>query len=203
MGKKDSRVDAYIKKSAEFSRPIMLHLRELVHQGCPEAEETIKWGVPHFVYKGMLCSIAAFKQHCAFGFWKGKLMASLKADDQQWAEAWGQYGRLTSLDDLPPDKVILKQVKEAAKLNDDGVKAPPQRKAKEKAPLIVPPDFKKLLKASPAAQTTFDGFTYSHKKEYLEWIIEAKTDATRQRRMASAIELLAEGKSRNWKYQNC
>ena len=202
MGKKDPRVDAYIKKSAEFSRPIMLHLRELVHQGCPAVEETIKWGVPHFMYKGMLCSIAAFKQHCAFGFWKGKLMASLKNDDKQWAEAWGQYGRLTSLDDLPPDKVIVKQVKEAATLNDEGVKAPPQRK-KERVELVVPPDFKKLLKANKAAQATFDGFTYSHKKEYLQWITEAKTDATRQRRMATAIEWMAEGKSHNWKYQNC
>jgi uncharacterized protein YdeI (YjbR/CyaY-like superfamily) len=154
------------------------------------------------MHKGMLCSIAAFKQHCAFGFWKGKLMASLKADDKQWAEAWGQYGRLTTLDDLPPDKVIVKQVKEAAKLNDEGVKAPPQRK-KERVELVVPPDFKKLLKANKTAQATFDGFTYSHKKEYLQWIAEAKTDATRQRRMATAIEWMAEGKSHNWKYQNC
>ena len=203
MGKKDSRVDAYIKKSAEFSRPVMLHLRELVHQGCPAAEETIKWGVPHFMYKGMLCSIAAFKQHCAFGFWKGKLLASLRPDDKQLAEAWGQYGRLTSLDDLPPDRVILKQVKEAAKLNDDGVKAPPQRKARQKAPLVMPPDFKKLLKANPTALATFEGFTYSHKKEYLEWITEAKTDQTRQRRIATTLQWLAEGKSRNWRHQNC
>jgi len=203
MGQQDPRVDAYINKAAEFSRPILLHLRELVHQGCPQVEETIKWGVPHFMHKGMLCSIAAFKQHCAFGFWKGKLMESLKADDKQWAAAWGQYGRLTSLDDLPPDKLILRQVKEAAKLNDNGVKAPPQRKAKEKAPLVVPPYFKKLLKANPKALATFEAFTYSHKKEYLEWITEAKTEETRQKRIAQTLEWLAEGKSRNWKYQNC
>lgn len=141
----------------------------------------------------MLCSIAAFKQHCAFGFWKGKLLASLKPDDKRLAEAWGQYGRLTSLDDLPADKVILKQIKEAAKLNDDGVKAPPQRKARQKAPLVMLPQFKKLLKANPAALATYEGFTYSHRKEYLEWIAEAKTDETRQRRIATTLEWLAQG----------
>jgi uncharacterized protein YdeI (YjbR/CyaY-like superfamily) len=151
----------------------------------------------------MLCSFAAFKQHCAFGFWKGKLIQSLKAGDKQLNEAAGQYGRLTSLDDLPPDKTILKQVKEAAKLNDAGVKTPPQRKAQEKAPLVVPPDFKKLLKGNAAAHATFEGFTYSKQKEYLEWITEAKTDATRQKRIATALEWLAQGKSRHWKYQNC
>jgi hypothetical protein len=144
MGKRDKRVDAYIAKVGEFARPVLMHLRELVHQGCPEVEEAIKWGVPHFMYKGMLASMAAFKAHCAFGFWKGKLLKSLggeaKSDD-----AAGQYGRLTSLDDLPPDKIILKQVKEAARLNDDGVKAPPQRKAKEKAPLKIPAYFKAAL----------------------------------------------------------
>lgn len=203
MGKRDSRVDAYIAKAAEFSRPILMHLRELVHQGCPDVEETIKWNAPFFQYKGMLCNFAAFKQHCAFGFWKGKLLASLKSDDKKLAAAWGQYGRLTSLDDLPADKIILKQIKEAVKLNDDGVKAPPQRKAKTKAPLVVPPDFKKLLKANAAALTTFEGFSYSHKKEYLQWIGEAKTDETRQRRIATTLEWLAAGKSRNWKYENC
>jgi uncharacterized protein YdeI (YjbR/CyaY-like superfamily) len=203
MGKRDPRVDAYIKKSGEFARPVLMHLRELVHQGCPACEEAIKWNAPHFTYKGMLCGFAAFKQHCTFGFWKGKLLESLKSADGKAAEAWGQYGRLTSLDDLPPDKTILRQIKEAAKLNDDGVKGPPQRKAKEKAPLVVPPYFKKALKANPAAQATFEAFTYSHKKEYLEWITEAKTEETRQRRMAQTLEWLAEGKSRNWKYQNC
>ena len=202
MGKKDPRVDAYIGKSAEFSRPIMLHLRELVHQGCPQVEETITWGVPHFLYKGMLCSIAAFKQHCAFGFWKGKLLSSLKLDGKLW-DAWGQYGKLTSLDDLPPDKTILKQVKEAAKLNDKGVKAPPQRKAAKKTPLRVPAYFKAALKKNAKARETFEGFTYSHKKEYIEWLTEAKTAATREKRLYTTLVWLAEGKSRNWKYQNC
>jgi len=199
MGKRDKRVDAYIAKAGEFARPVLMHLRELVHQGCPEVEETIKWGVPHFMYKGMLASMAAFKAHCAFGFWKGKLVASLNADNKRWQEAWGQYGRMTSLDDLPPDKIILKQVKEAARLNDEGVKTPPQRKAKAKVPIKVPAYFKASLAKNAKARATFLGFSYCHKKEYVEWITEAKTEATRQKRLATALEWLAEGKSRNWK----
>jgi len=200
MGTRNPRVDAYIAKAGDFAKPILMHLRELVHRGCPDVEEEIKWGAPHFMYKGMLCCIAAFKQHCAFGFWKGKLLASLKVDGKLW-DAWGQYGRLTSLDDLPPDKTILKQVKEAAKLNDAGIKAPPQRKAKAKTPLKMPADLKAALQKNAAARVTLEGFSYSHKKEYLEWISEAKTDATRQKRIATTLEWLTAGKSRNWKYE--
>jgi uncharacterized protein YdeI (YjbR/CyaY-like superfamily) len=203
MGKRDKRVDAYIAKAGEFARPVLIHLREVMHQGCPKVEETIKWGVPHFMHKGMLASMAAFKAHCAFGFWKGKLVASLKTNDKRWQEAWGQYGRMTSLDDLPPDKIILRQVKEAARLNDEGVKTPPQRKAKGKVAIKVPSHFKAALAKNTKARATFEGFSYSHKKEYIEWITEAKTEATRQKRLATTLEWLAEGKSRNWKYQNC
>jgi uncharacterized protein YdeI (YjbR/CyaY-like superfamily) len=202
MGTKDARVDAYIEKAGDFAKPVLKHLRKLVHVGCPKVEETIKWGVPHFMYKGMLASLASFKNHCAFGFWKGKLLASLKPDGKLW-DAWGQYGKLTSLADLPTDKVILQQVREAARLNDEGVKAPPQRKAANKTPLRVPADLKAGLKEDAAARATFEGFSYSHKKEYIEWITEAKTDATRQKRLATTLEWLSEGKRRNWKYQNC
>jgi uncharacterized protein YdeI (YjbR/CyaY-like superfamily) len=202
MGTKDPRVDAYIDKAGDFAKPILHRLRKLVHSGCPAVEETIKCGVPHFMYKGMLASLAAFKNHCAFGFWKGKLLSSLKSDGKLW-DAWGQYGKLISLSDLPPDKIILKQVKEAAKLNDEGVKAPPQRKAKAKTPLRVPADLKAALSEDAAARATFEGFSYTNKKDYVEWITEAKTEATRQKRLATTLEWLAEGKSRNWKYQNC
>jgi uncharacterized protein YdeI (YjbR/CyaY-like superfamily) len=199
MGTKDPRVDAYIDKSADFARPILNRLRKLVHAGCPKAEETIKWGVPHFMYKGMLCSMAAFKAHCAFGFWKGKLLTAL--DGSKSLDSAGNYGRLTSLADLPPDTTILKQVKEAARLNDEGVKTPPQRKAKAKTPLRIPPYFKAALQEERAALAAFNAFSYSHKKEYVEWITEAKTEATRQKRIATTLDWLAQGKSRHWKYE--
>jgi uncharacterized protein YdeI (YjbR/CyaY-like superfamily) len=198
MGTKDPRVDAYIDKAGDFAKPILNRLRKLVHEGCPQVEETIKWGVPHFMYKGMLCSLAAFKNHCAFGFWKGKLLTSL--DEGKPEDAWGQFGRLTKLDQLPPDKAIVKQVQEAARLNEEGVKAPPQRK-KEKEALKVPTDLVAALKKNPAARATFERFSPSHKRDYIEWITEAKTDATRQKRLATALGWLAEGKSRNWKYE--
>jgi uncharacterized protein YdeI (YjbR/CyaY-like superfamily) len=198
MGMKDPRVDAYIEKAGDFAKPILNRLRKLVHQGCPEVEEEIKWGVPHFMYKGMLASMAAFKGHCAFGFWKGKLIKSLSGSKSE--DAAGQYGRLTSLSDLPPDKAILKQVREAAKLNDEGVKTPPQRKAEKKPPLRVPADLQAALKKDAAARATFEGFPPSHKREYIEWITEAKIDATRQKRLATTLQWLAEGKSPNWKY---
>lgn len=202
MGQKDPRIDAYIAKSAAFAQPILKHLRKLVHAGCPGVEETIKWGAPHFMYKGMLAGMAAFKQHCVFGFWKAKLLKSLGGSDKS-AQASGQYGRLATLEDLPPDKTILAQIKEAARLNDEGVKTPPQRKAKAKTPLRMPPFLKVALQKHPAAQATFDAFSYSHKKEYIEWLTEAKTEATRQKRLATTLEWLAEGKSRHWKYKDC
>lgn len=201
MGKKDSRVDAYIDKSADFARPILKHLRKLVHAGCPEVEETVKWQFPHFmIHGGILCSMAAFKAHATFGFWKGSLMKSL--DGHATSEkAMGQYGRITRLAELPKDKIIIEQVKEAARLNAEGIKAP--RVTKEKKPLRIPPYFTAALKGNPKAFTTFNNFSPSHKREYVEWITEAKTDATRQKRLATTIEWLAEGKSRNWKYDKC
>src|SRR5262245_53870158 len=199
MGKKDPRADAFIAKSAEFARPILCKLRKLVHAGCPEVEETIKWGMPHFMHNGMLCMMAAFKGHCTFGFWKGKLMNSLKSDAKA-DQAMGQYGRITSLNDLPADKVILAQIKEAARLNAAGVKAP-RAKTKEKKPLRLPSYFLAALKGNPKAMEAFNAFSPSHKREYIEWITEAKTDATREKRLAITLQWLSEGKSRNWKYE--
>jgi uncharacterized protein YdeI (YjbR/CyaY-like superfamily) len=193
MGKKDPRVDAYIAKSADFAKPILRHLREIVHQGCPEVEETMKWSFPHFMYKGMLCGLAAFKSHCAFGFWKGKLIVPDKP------EAMGQFGRITSLSDLPKDSVLLGYVREAARLNETGEKVPrkPQRPKKD---LATPSDLAAALKKNVVARATFEGFSPSHKREYVEWITEAKTEETRKKRLDSAIEWMAEGKPRNWKY---
>jgi len=196
MGTRDKRVDAYIAKSADFAKPILEHLREVVHEGCPDVEETIKWGFPNFQYKGMLCSMAAFKEHCTFGFWKGSLV--LDAADRQSEQAMGQLGRIARLADLPPRKKLVAYVKKAKELNDAGVKV--VKKTKPKPALDTPNDLLAALKKNRKAQATFDNFSPSNKREYVEWIIDAKTDETRQRRLVQAIEWMAEGKPRNWKY---
>jgi len=200
MGTRDKRVDAYIAKSAAFAQPILRELREIVHQGCPDVQETMKWSMPHFDYKGMLCGMAAFKQHCTLGFWKSKLLFDGK--DEQSREAMGQFGRITSLKDLPPKRVLIGYVRKAAELNEQGVKVPTKPKPlSERKELLVPAYFTAALKKNKRALATFEAFPYSHKKEYVEWVTEAKTDDTRRRRLATAVEWLAEGKSRNWKYE--
>ena len=200
MGKKDKRVDAYIAKSAPFAQPILNHLRELVHKGCPDIEETIKWSFASFDYKGPLCSMAAFKEHCAFGFWKAALMkdADKMKDNQQ--NAMGHAGKIKSLDDLPSDKILIGWIKEAVKLNDDGVKLPP-RKNTEKKELVIPDYFIKALSNNKKASQAFENFSPSHKREYVQWITEAKTEETQNKRMITALEWISEGKGRNWKYE--
>jgi len=193
MAKKDPRVDAYIAKSADFAKPILTRLRELVHKGCPDAEETIKWGMPAFDYKGFLGGMAAFKAHCAFNLWKGSMLGQSNQD------AMGQFGRITSLSDLPKDSVLVGYVREAARLNAEGVKVPKQPKAPKK-PLATPPDLASALRKNAKAKATFEGFSPSHRREYVEWITEARTDATRSKRLGTAIEWMAEGKPRMWKY---
>lgn len=199
MGKRDPRVDAYIAKSADFAKPILEHLRGVVHEGCPEVEEVIKWSVPTFNYKGMLCTMAAFKEHCAFGFWKSSLVLDRP---EKSAEAAGQFGRITKLSDLPPRSVLVAYVKKAARLNDEGVKVPRETKAKtSKSDLKVPPDFAAALKKNKRAYSTFNAFSPSNKREYLTWVTEAKGAETRQRRLETAIAWMSEGKTRNWKYE--
>ena len=199
MPKTDPRVDAYIERSAEFARPILLHIRKLVHAAHPEISETIKWSFPHFEYKGTVCSMASFKQHCAFGFWKQSLLEKDAFPKQK--TAMGSFGRITSLDELPDDAMIKTLVKQAVGLNEKGIKV--AKKPAVKKELVVPDDLTAALKKNKKALATFDKFTYSHKKEYVEWITEAKTEATRTKRLATTIEWLAEGKARNWKYENC
>jgi uncharacterized protein YdeI (YjbR/CyaY-like superfamily) len=193
MAKKDPRIDAYIGKAAGFAKPILKHLRALVHAGCPDVEETMKWSFPHFDYNGIMCSMVAFKQHCAFGFWKGALIASTKP------EAMGQFGRITSLNDLPKDRVIVGYVKEAARLNGEGVKLPPRPKRRKEA-LRIPAELKMALKKVSAAKTKFAEFSPSQQREYAEWITEAKTKETRAKRLATAVTWIKDGKPRNWKY---
>src|SRR4028118_2136464 len=172
MGKKDKRTDVYIEKAQAFAKPILNHLRQLVHKACPDVEETVKWGMPAFVYKGPLCSMASFKQHAVFGFWKASLMkdAEKLKDNQQ--NAMGHAGKIKSLDDLPADKILIKWIKEAAKLNDEGVKLPP-RKATENNEVFVPGYFIKALSKNKNILEIFTAFSPSHKREYVEWITEA------------------------------
>jgi uncharacterized protein YdeI (YjbR/CyaY-like superfamily) len=196
VGKRDPRVDQYIAKSAGFAKPILTHIRKVVHEACPDVEETMKWSMPHFDYKGMMCGMAAFKEHCAFGFWK----ASLVLGDPGAGDGMGSFGRVTSIKDLPSVRQLTAYVKKAAQLNDDGVKVA-RGKSAPKKPITMPPVFAAALKMNKAAHKAFAAFSPSHQREYLEWITEAKTDATRTKRMATAVAWLAEGKSRNWKYE--
>lgn len=200
MGKNDKRVDAYIKKSADFAQPVLMHLRELVHVACPDVEETMKWSFPHFEYKGMMCSMAAFKQHCAFTFWKASLMSDKKRVFSNVTEsAMGHLGQIKSLRDLPSDKIMIAYIKEAATLNTDGVKLARKKPAPSKK-LPIPTYITSALENNKRAFSTFEAFSYSHKKEYVEWITEAKTEGTRSKRLAAMLEWLSEGKPHNWKY---
>jgi len=201
MGTRSDRVDAYIAKSAEFARPILEHLREVVHSACPEAVEEFKWSFPCFMYQGMLCSMAAFKEHCSFGFWKSSLI--LGKDAAQTERSMGQFGRITRLSDLPADQVLTDYIHEAMRLNEAGVKAPNRAKPKVARELVVPDDLAAALQGNAAARASFERFSPSNKREYVEWLTEAKTEATRSKRLGTAIEWMAEGKPRNWKYMNC
>jgi uncharacterized protein YdeI (YjbR/CyaY-like superfamily) len=201
MVKKDNRVDTYIAKSQDFAKPILNHLRELIHKACPDVQETIKWGFPNFDYNGIMCNMAAFKQHAVFNFWKSSLMADPKKILSKTGEtAMGNFGQLKSLSDLPNDKIILDYIKEAAALNEKGVKIQRKSKSLEKEKLVVPGYFITALKKNKKAQTTFENFSYTNKKEYVEWVTGAKTEETRNKRLKTSVEWMAEGKIRNWKY---
>jgi uncharacterized protein YdeI (YjbR/CyaY-like superfamily) len=199
----DKRVDAYIEKSADFAKPILNHLRQLIHNAAPEITETIKWSFPHFDYKGTVCSMASFQQHCAFGFWKSSLLPDpenlLKLEVQS---AMGQFGRITSLEDLPAEEIMIKYIQNAVLLNETGVKVSQKKKERvSPADLKVPGYFSEALTKNVLAQSAFEGFSSSHKKEYLDWFAEAKAEETREKRVATALMWLSEGKSRNWKYR--
>ena len=204
MGTKDKRVDAYIEKAQPFAKPILKHLRTLIHKANPQVQETIKWSFASFDYKGPFVSMASFKQHVAFGFWKYKLIKDPKnyigLRSNEGGEAMGNMGRITSLKDLPPDNVLIDFIKQAKKLNDDNIKMPP-RDVKPKKELVVPSYFISSLKKNKKAHTHFENFSLSAKRDYVEWITEAKTDETRNSRMKLAAEWIGEGKRRNWKYE--
>ena len=197
MGTRDPRIDAYIAKSPPFAQPILTYLRAVVHEACPSVQETVKWSAPHFDYPGMMCGMAAFKEHCAFGFWKASLVLGDKSGKAK--EAMGHFGRITSVDDLPPKKTLIRYIEKAMRLNEEGVqlKRPPKH---PKNAIVAPAYFLAALKKNKKALASYEAFSPSHKREYLEWITEAKSEATRERRLADAVAWIAEGKPRNWKY---
>lgn len=198
MATRDARIDAYIERAAPFAQPILAQLRSVVHAGCPDVEETIKWGMPHFMHGGRLfAGMAAFKAHCTFGFWHGRQAADQGKDD----EAMGQFGRIARLADLPGKRELTRIVREAVALADSGVKAPRAPKHAARPLLDVPDDLRKALARNAPARRAFDGFSPSHQREYVEWLVEAKRDETRARRLAQTLEWLAAGKTRHWKYQ--
>jgi uncharacterized protein YdeI (YjbR/CyaY-like superfamily) len=197
------KVDAYIGRVQPFAQPIMEHLRQLVHKARPEVGETIKWSRPFFEYRGaILCNMSAFKEHCSFGFWGEEMNAVLREDGM------GSLGRITSLANLPPDKQMLGWLHQAADFVDSGQYTSPiaARRRVVKAPkpvLKTPVEFAAALKRNKQAAAIFAAFSPSCKREYVEWIAEAKRAETRDKRIATAVEWIAEGKQRNWKYQNC
>ena len=202
MEKTDDRIDQYIENAKDFAKPILNHIRRLVHQACPEVEETMKWSFPHFDYKGMMVSTAAFKEHCVLNFWKGNFMDDPdKIFKSKGVEAMGQLGKLKSIKDLPSDEVLLRYFQEAYRLNQEGISLPVKKVKSKLKELEIPEYFLDALRMNSSAMNTFENFNYSAKKEYVVWVREAKTEETRKRRLETAVELLSEGKTRNWKYE--
>jgi hypothetical protein len=198
MGMKDPRVDAYIADANDFAKPILKELRNRVHASVPGVEESMRWSAPTFLYKDkILAGMAAFKAHCAFGFWH-----PLMRQGDTSLEGRNGFGRFESMKDLPSVAAFAKLAKQAQKLADEGVKAPPRPKSAPKA-VAAPSDLAAALKRNAKARTTFEGFPPSARKEYVDWIVGAKREETRAERLATTVEWLAEGKRRHWKYENC
>lgn len=196
--KTDPRIDAYIARQADFARPILDCLRSVLHEACPDCEETLKWGMPSFLYhKKILAGFAAFKAHATFGYWSGSQVVETSGKSPT---AMGQFGRLASLEDLPNRATLIELTRKAMKLIDDGVK--PVHKT-TKPPFTVPQDLRAAIDAAPAATATWDAFPPSCQREYVEWVTEAKRAETRAKRLAQTVEWLAVGKRRNWKYESC
>jgi uncharacterized protein YdeI (YjbR/CyaY-like superfamily) len=204
------KVDAYIAKAQPFAQPILSHIRKLVHKGCPQIEETIKWSRPFFEYKGnILCNMSGFQSHCSLGFWGQEIAGVLReARLGNDGDGMGTFGKIARLEDLPADKDLVGWVKQAAGFVDDGTYTSPisarRTVAKPKrAELETPAELAAALKKSKKAAAVFEAFSPSCKREYIEWIADAKRAETREKRVAQAVEWIAEGKQRNWKYQNC
>jgi uncharacterized protein YdeI (YjbR/CyaY-like superfamily) len=200
------KVDAYIAKAQPFAQPILAHVRELAHKACPDVDEEIKWSMPFFVLRGVVLGhMAGFKQHCAIGFWGPEMHATLREDGLLSENGMGALGKVSSLKDLPSDKKLLDYFRQAAGLVASGQRTKSivrPRKSQKPAP-EVPSELAAAFKKNKAAAKAFAGFSPSCQREYTDWIADAKRPDTRQKRIATAIEWIAEGKQRNWKYQNC
>jgi uncharacterized protein YdeI (YjbR/CyaY-like superfamily) len=203
MEQYDHRIDEYIGKKAAFAQPILKHLRELMHSVSPQITETIKWGHPFFEYKGTLANMAGFKEHCVFGFWNSTAIVDPYGVLQRPGEkdAAGNFDRITKLTDLPDDEILKDFILQALALKDNNYKPSTKKTPAVKAPIEMPDYFATALAGNQKALATFQDFSPSCKREYLEWITEAKTEPTRQKRVETALEWMAEGKSRNWKYK--
>ena len=202
MGRFNPAVSEYILNAEAFAQPMLIELRAIVHSFCPEVEETLKWSMPHFVYRGEnLCNMASFTQHCAFGFWLAAMMRDEYGIFQRREQGgMGDLGKMRTMEDIPGPEKLGPYVLQAMQLIEGGVKLPRTAAQPQKA-LVIPDLLKDALSKEPAAQKTFDGFTDSCKREYVNWINEAKTEATRIRRLETTIENLLEGKTRDWKYK--
>ena len=202
----DPRVDHYITKAPEFAKPILRHLRELIHEACPDASEDIKWSRPAFLHGGkILCGLVAFKAHCSFYIFQAEISSKLQHEGKHIDDSAGSLGKITQIADLPPRKELLRYIRDAVKLLDASLSDPGPRKraARPKPEASIPDDLAKALTSNKKAAQAFEEFSNSHRREYIEWITEAKRDETRQKRIATALEWLADGKPRNWKYMNC
>ena len=196
---REPRIDAYIAKAQPFARPILEKVRERVHAVVPDVEETVKWSMPAYTVDGKILLItAAFRAHMALNFWRGQELRGEAAN----ADAMGQFGKIKSLDELPPDGELDRLIREAAALAKNAPAARKPKHAPKPAP-VMHPDFAAALDKAPKARAALDSFPPSAQRDYFEWIAEAKQDATRQKRIATAVEWLTEGKRRHWKYQNC
>jgi uncharacterized protein YdeI (YjbR/CyaY-like superfamily) len=191
-------VDVYIAKSAPFAQPILTRIRDTVHATCPDVEEAIKWGLPTFMYHGMLCGMAAFKEHASLGFWKSALI--LDRTGRRADESMGQFGRMTKVGDLPPRATLAGYIRTAMRLNEQGVSVPRRKPAAPRPAPRMPRDLAAALAKNARARAAFQAFPPGHKREYVEWLTEAKREETRRARLATAVAWIAEGKPRNWKY---
>jgi uncharacterized protein YdeI (YjbR/CyaY-like superfamily) len=205
----NSKVDAYVARAQPFAQPIMERLRQLIHKACPEVEETIKWSRPFFEYRGaILCNMSGFKEHCSFGFWGEEMSVVLRGAKVLREDGMGSLGRITGLKDLPSDKQMLGWIRQAAGFVDSGQHTSPiaarRKVVKPPKPVLeTPAELATALKRNRKAAAVFAALSPSCKREYIDWIAEAKRAETRDKRIATAVEWITEGKQRNWKYQNC
>jgi uncharacterized protein YdeI (YjbR/CyaY-like superfamily) len=198
MAKKNPAVDAYIKKAPPFAKPILKQLRKIIHKGCPKVTEDIKWGAPFYLYQDrVLCATMGFKAHCALVFWKSGLIK--KKMGKKAEVELKRLRRISALAELLSERELLAYVKLAMHFNEPGTKLPPRKE--RPTPVKAPRDLTVALRANPKALATFNAFTPTRKKDYIYWITGAKTKETRERRLETAVDWMAEGKSRNWKYE--